>query len=205
VRPPRRFGRQGLQLKRGLTRLSRKGSKPEDTGGSFDAAAAEREGVGLVALVPRVADETGLLVIAARWNRRRAGRRSCLDHWSECRHARHSLSALPRSADEPGVGQCVGRSRTGKHRSDAGLHRTIRPGNRYRFRESSGISGRASTGTLSSPTGADRGHERGRRSGRDYHRMQVWAGHAAALAKAIPAGSLVQDIWTDAQRLMGLP
>jgi hypothetical protein len=38
------------------------------------------------------------------WNRRRAGRRGCLDDGSECRHARHSLSALSRSANEPGVG-----------------------------------------------------------------------------------------------------
>jgi len=38
----------------------------------------------------------------------------------------------------------------------------------------------------------------------DYHRMQVWAGQAASLAKAIPAGSLVEEIWTVAQALMGL-
>ena len=84
--------------------------------GSFDAAAAEREGVGLVALVLyRRLYRTGLLLRApcrrhritgdcSGWNRRRAGRRSCLDPWSECRNARHSLSALPRSADAPGMG-----------------------------------------------------------------------------------------------------
>jgi len=32
----------------------------------------------------------------------------------------------------------------------------------------------------------------------DYHRMQVWAGQSAAMAKAIPAGDLVQEIWASA-------
>jgi len=36
----------------------------------------------------------------------------------------------------------------------------------------------------------------------DYHRMQVWAGQAAGLAKAIPAGTLAQQIWTVAQGLI---
>jgi hypothetical protein len=29
----------------------------------------------------------------------------------------------------------------------------------------------------------------------DYHRMQVWAGQSAAMAKPIPAGELVRQLW----------
>src|SRR5206468_9099915 len=36
----------------------------------------------------------------------------------------------------------------------------------------------------------------------DYHRMQVWAGQAAALAKPIPAGELVRQMWETAQALL---
>ena len=36
----------------------------------------------------------------------------------------------------------------------------------------------------------------------DYHRMQVWAGQSAAMAKAIPAGDLVREIWQQAQALL---
>ena len=36
----------------------------------------------------------------------------------------------------------------------------------------------------------------------DYHRMQLWAGQSAALAKPIPAADLVAQMWRDAQRLL---
>ena len=36
----------------------------------------------------------------------------------------------------------------------------------------------------------------------DYHRMQVWAGQSAAMAKAMPAAELVADMWRDASALV---
>lgn len=36
----------------------------------------------------------------------------------------------------------------------------------------------------------------------DYHRMQVWAGQAAAMAKPIPAGEMLRQLWTNAQQLL---
>jgi nitronate monooxygenase len=33
----------------------------------------------------------------------------------------------------------------------------------------------------------------------DYHRMQVWAGQSAALAKPIPAADVVTRMWEEAQ------
>jgi nitronate monooxygenase len=41
------------------------------------------------------------------------------------------------------------------------------------------------------------GAERG-----DYNRMQVWAGQSAAMAKPVAAGDLVTEIWTQAQALL---
>ena len=38
----------------------------------------------------------------------------------------------------------------------------------------------------------------------DVHRMQAWAGQSAALAKPIPAGDLVRQIWDEAQALLGV-
>jgi nitronate monooxygenase len=37
----------------------------------------------------------------------------------------------------------------------------------------------------------------------DIDRMQAWAGQSAALAKPIPAGELAQQLWAEAQRLLG--
>ena len=35
----------------------------------------------------------------------------------------------------------------------------------------------------------------------DHHRMQLWAGQSAAMAKPLPAGDLVKQIWNDARTL----
>jgi nitronate monooxygenase len=39
----------------------------------------------------------------------------------------------------------------------------------------------------------------------DYHRMQVWAGQSAAMAKPVPAGTLLAAMWADAQTLLDQP
>jgi nitronate monooxygenase len=36
----------------------------------------------------------------------------------------------------------------------------------------------------------------------DADRMQLWAGQAAALARAEPAGTIVQQLWEDTSRLL---
>jgi nitronate monooxygenase len=36
----------------------------------------------------------------------------------------------------------------------------------------------------------------------DIHRMQVWAGQSASMAKPIPAGDLVRQLWDEAQGLL---
>jgi nitronate monooxygenase len=36
----------------------------------------------------------------------------------------------------------------------------------------------------------------------DYHRMQVWAGQSAAMAKPVPAGELLREMWDDARALL---
>jgi nitronate monooxygenase len=37
---------------------------------------------------------------------------------------------------------------------------------------------------------------------RDYHRMQVWAGQSAAMAKPVPAGTLLKDMWACARKFL---
>jgi nitronate monooxygenase len=43
--------------------------------------------------------------------------------------------------------------------------------------------------------------EAGQRAG-DVHRIQAWAGQAAALARAEPAGEIVRRLWDEAQALL---
>ena len=43
-----------------------------------------------------------------------------------------------------------------------------------------------------------------RRKAGDTSRMQLWSGQSAALAKAEPAGEVVQKIWEEARALLAL-
>ena len=36
----------------------------------------------------------------------------------------------------------------------------------------------------------------------DYHRMQVWAGQSAAMARAVPASKMVREVWESASALL---
>jgi nitronate monooxygenase len=36
----------------------------------------------------------------------------------------------------------------------------------------------------------------------DYHRMQVWAGQSAAMAKPVAAATLVADMWQCARKFL---
>jgi nitronate monooxygenase len=36
----------------------------------------------------------------------------------------------------------------------------------------------------------------------DHHRMQLWAGQSAAMARPVPAGEIVGEIWRQAQELL---
>jgi nitronate monooxygenase len=36
----------------------------------------------------------------------------------------------------------------------------------------------------------------------DFHRMQVWAGQSAAMARPIAAGELVREMWENAQKFL---
>lgn len=36
----------------------------------------------------------------------------------------------------------------------------------------------------------------------DYHRMNAWAGQSAAMAKPVPAGEVVREMWDEAQALL---
>jgi nitronate monooxygenase len=170
--------------------------------GCFDAVAAERQLVGLFALVPGVVDKVRVPVVAT----------------GGIADARGVAAALTLCASAAQIGTGFLRCPEAKlHPAWAGALATTLPEGTMLSRAFSGRAGRAiATDYLRAaaapeapapaPYPVQRGltasmREAGQKAG-DLHRMQVWAGQSAALAQAEPAAALTRRLWQEAQALL---
>jgi nitronate monooxygenase len=170
--------------------------------GCFDAARAEREMVGLFALVPAVVDAVRIPVVAT----------------GGIADGRGAAAALLLGASAVQVGTGFLRSPEAKtHPAWAAALAETPPEGTIVSRVFSGRAGRsiatdyvraatASEAPAPAPYPVQRGLTAAMRAhgGKisDVHRMQVWAGQSAAMAQAEPAGEIVRRIWQETEALL---
>jgi nitronate monooxygenase len=171
--------------------------------GCFDAGQAERQMVGLFALIPAVVDAVKVPVVAT----------------GGIADARGVAAALLLGASAAQIGTALLRTPEAKLApawADALTHTA--PEDTMLTRAFSGRAGRSiatryvrAAAAPDAPPPAPYPVQRGltvamRRDAEranDVERMQAWAGQSARLARAEPAGKIVQDMWTETRALLG--
>lgn len=158
--------------------------------------------VGLIALVPQVVDAVSIPVIAAGGIADPRGIAAALILGASAVQIGTAFLRSPESSIHPAYAERL--AQTEAHETIVTRAFTGRPGRSIANRYAEACS--ASGVPAPAPYPIQRGFTRPMREAAiragDPERMQMWAGQAAKFAQVLPAGDIVQQLWSGASRLL---
>ena len=183
----------------GADAIVAQGSEAGGHRGSFDAGAAERQSIGLMALLPRLADQIDLPIIATGGIADGRGVAAALALGASAVQIGTALLRTPESATNPAWATAL----------DGLDPEATQPTRWFSGRLGRAVATeyvRATSGQDAAPYPIQRAltarmRDAAGRAG-DASRMQLWAGQAAALARAEPVADVVARIWRQAGTLL---
>jgi len=169
---------------------------------AFDAALAERQAVGLFALLPMVVDAVDIPVVATGGIADGRGIAAALTLGASATQIGTAFLRCPEAKTHPAWADALGETLP----EDTLVSRVFsgRAGRSIATKYAVAASGAAAPAPAPYPVqrGLTARMREDAQSKGDVHRMQAWAGQSAALARQEPAGEVVARLWLETQSLL---